>query len=114
MPHAITAEELFQDLKQMPETERQKFFVLLAKKAFQEKDLSHDELFGHLSGDYFTAEEACGYLEISMSTFRRCVNDGRLQASSAIGRSQLFAVSDLKRFKKARKAVKNTASRQVA
>lgn len=91
--------------------EGQKFFSLLATKAFAEKDLSHNELFGHLSEDYFTGEEASDYLEVSMSTFRRYVQDGRIQARSSVGRSQLFAVSDLKSFKKARKAVKKTALR---
>lgn len=111
MPNAASAEALFQDLKRMPDEEREKFFALLAQKAFREEDLGHDELFGHLSGDYFTAEEASQYLEISMSTFRRYVHDGRIQASSTIGRSQLFAVADLKNFKKARRTAKSAAPR---
>lgn len=106
MTHAVTAEELFQNLRSMSTTERQKFFVLLSTHAFRGEDLGHEELFGHLSGDEFTAEEASEYLEVSISTFRRMVASGRLQPSATVGRSQLFAVPDLKNFKRALKTAK--------
>jgi len=103
MPHAMTAEDLFQDLKQMPITERQKFFVILSTNAFRGDDMSHEQLFGHLTEDNFTAQEATEYLEVSMSTFRRFVASGKLKPSSTVGRNQMFAVADLKAFKKALK-----------
>ncbi len=103
MPHAMTAEDLFQDLKQMPTTERQKFFVILSANVFRDDDMSHEQLFGHLAGDKFTAQEAAEYLEVSMSTFRRFVASGKLTPSSTVGRNQIFAVADLKAFKKALK-----------
>ncbi len=106
MTHATTAEDLFRDLQRMPAREREKFFVLLSNNAFRGEDLDHEELFGHLSGDDFTAEEAGEYLEVSMSTFRRYVASGKLQPSATIGRNQLFSVADLKSFKKARKTAK--------
>lgn len=106
MAHAVTAEDLFHELKRMPALEREKFFVLLSTNAFRSEDLSHEELFGYLSGDEFTAEEASEYLEVSMSTFRRYVANHKLLPRSTVGRSQLFSVSDLKRFKKALKAAK--------
>ncbi len=99
----MTAEDLFQDLKQMPTTERQKFFVMLSKNAFRDDDMSHEELFGHLAGDNFTAQEAAEYLEVSMSTFRRFVASEKINPSSTVGRNQLFAVADLKAFKRALK-----------
>jgi excisionase family DNA binding protein len=40
--------------------------------------LRHQQLFGHLARDEFTADEAAEYLEVSMSTFRRFVASGRL------------------------------------
>ena len=101
--HAITAEDLFQDLKQLPITERQKFFVILSTNAFRGDDMSHEQLFGHLASDSFTAQEATEYLEVSISTFRRFVASGKLNPSSTVGRNQLFAVADLKEFKKALK-----------
>jgi excisionase family DNA binding protein len=106
MAHAATAEELFDDLQRMPTAERQKFFVILSNNAFRGDDLNHAQLFGHLSEDEFTADEAREYLEVSMSTFRRFVAAGKIQPSSLVGRSQLFAVQDLKRFKKALKTAK--------
>lgn len=106
MAHAVTAEELFRELRQLPTGERQKFFLLLAEQAFQGEDLSHEALFGHLADDEFTAAEASEYLEISLSTFRRLVASEKLQPSSTVGRNQLFAVSALKAFKKALRATK--------
>ena len=97
----MTAEDLFQDLKQLPTTERQKFFVILSTNAFRGDDMSHEQLFGHLTGDNFTAQEATEYLEVSMSTFRRFVASRKLNPSSTVGRNQMFAVADLKAFKKA-------------
>jgi hypothetical protein len=101
MAHTLTAEDLFQDLKLMPATERQKFFVILSTNAFRDDDMSHEQLFGHLAGDEFTAQEAIEYLEVSMSTFRRYVNAGKLNPSSNVGRNQMFSVKDLKKFKRA-------------
>lgn len=106
MPHAMTAEDLFQDLKQMPTAERQKFFVILSTNAFRGDDMSHEQLFGHLTEDNFTAQEATEYLEVSMSTFRRFVASGKLNPSSTVGRNQMFAVADLKALKKALKIAK--------
>lgn len=99
----MTAEDLFQDLRKMPTTERQKFFVILSANAFRDDDMSHEQLFGHLASDNFTAQEATEYLEVSMSTFRRFVANGKLNPSTTVGRNQMFAVADLKAFKKALK-----------
>jgi excisionase family DNA binding protein len=107
MAHAMTAEDLFQDLKQMPTTERQKFFVILSTNAFRGDDMSHEQLFGHLKSEDFTAQEAAEYLEVSMSTFRRFVSSGKVNLGSMVGRNQMFAVADLKAFKKALKTTKN-------
>jgi hypothetical protein len=87
MAHAMTAEDLFQDLKQMPTTERQKFFAILSTNAFRGDDMSHEQLFGHLAGDNFSAQEASEYLEVSMSTFRRFISGGKLNPSSKVGRN---------------------------
>jgi excisionase family DNA binding protein len=114
MAHAMTAEDLFQDLKQLPASELQKFFGILSARAFRSDDLSHEQLFGHLADDTFTAAEAAEYLEISMSTFRRHVAGGKIGASETVGRNQLFAVQDLKRFKKALQFAKGQAVRPLA
>ena len=102
MAHATTAEDLFRDLKQMPVTERQRFFVILSTNAFRGEDMSHEELFGHLAGDEFTAQDAAEYLEVSMSTFRRFVTGGKLNLSSTVGRNQMFSAQTLRAFKRTR------------
>lgn len=77
------------------------------KKKAHALTLSHEQLFGHLAGDEFTAKEASEYLEVSMSTFRRVVTSGKLEPSSVVGRNQMFSVTNLKSFKKALKATKS-------
>lgn len=66
----------------------------------------HQDPFGHLSGDEFTAEEAAEYLEVSMPTLRRLVTGGRLNPSSTVSRNQMFAVPELKTFKRTLKTAK--------
>ena len=104
MSHAMTAEELFQDLKAMPTTERSKFFMLLANTIFQEENYTHEQVFGHLATDEFTVQEAADYLEMSVANFRRYVQSGKLKPVNTVGRNQLFATRDLKAFKRARAA----------
>ncbi|CAB3804766.1 helix-turn-helix domain-containing protein [Pararobbsia alpina] len=103
-----TAESVFQDLKTLPSSEQMRFFAILGRQALQstQDNVSHEEVFGHLAEDEFTSVEAADYLEVSMSTFRRCVRDGKLKASSKMGRNQLFATKDLKAFKRSLREIK--------
>lgn len=71
-------------------------------------DLTHEQLFGQLAYDTFTAAEAMEYLEVSQSTFRRFVASKKLVPASTVGRSQMFAVPELKAFKKALNTAKRT------
>jgi excisionase family DNA binding protein len=99
MSFSITAEDMFDQVKKMSTKERIKFFSLIAINAFQESDLNHEQLFGHLRNDTFSAEEAAEYLEVSMPTFRRYVQSGKLKPKDVIGRSQLFSTMDLRKLK---------------
>ena len=99
MSFAMTAEDMFDQVKKMPTKERVKFFSLIAINAFQENNLTHEQVFGHLRNDTFSAEEAAEYLEISLPTFRRYVQSGKIQPTELIGRSQLFATADLRKLK---------------
>jgi excisionase family DNA binding protein len=99
MSHSITAEDLFTQVKQMPSKERIKFFSLIAINAFKEYDNNHEQVFGHLRGETFSAEEAAEYLEVSIPTLRRHVQSGKLKPSAVIGRSQLFSSNDLRLLK---------------
>jgi excisionase family DNA binding protein len=102
----VTAEAVYENFMQLAPDERAKFFALLAESSVQSENFSHDQVFGHLAGDEFTAAEAAEYLEVSISTLRRYVRDGRIRASGEVGRNQLFATKDLKAFKRSLREVK--------
>ena len=46
MSMLLSAEDIFDQVQQMPTKERVKFFALIATNAFQKVDLSHEEVFG--------------------------------------------------------------------
>ncbi|SPA26745.1 helix-turn-helix domain-containing protein [Cupriavidus taiwanensis] len=102
----MTAEDLLHALGALPPRERVRFFTLIGQRAFGDENFSHEEVFGHLAEEDFTAAEAAQYLEISMATFRRLVRDGKVAPRAEVGRSQLFSVAELKAFKRQRKAIK--------
>jgi hypothetical protein len=104
--NTLTAEHVFADLQKLPLIERQQFFVLLSKAFNNEDNLSHQQVFGHLEGDLFTASEAAQYLEVSMATFRRYLKAGKLIAKSEVGANHLYALDDLRQFKQALKLTK--------
>lgn len=106
MRHASTAEELLAEMKAMPSTERSRFFALLAAKFFQDDNFTHEQVFGHLADDTFTAQEAAEYLEVSIATFRRYVQSGKLKPFHRVGRSQMFATRDLKAYKQSLRDVR--------
>jgi excisionase family DNA binding protein len=98
MTLAMTAEDIFSHVQQMPAKERIRFFSLIATSAFKE-DSTHEEVVGHLKNTRFSAEQAAEYLEVSLPTLRRYVQSGRLKPSHIVGRSQLFSTADLRRLK---------------
>lgn len=65
----------------------------------QMRALNHEQVFGHLRNAAFSAEEAAEFLEISMPTFRRYVQSGKIKPKELIGRSQLFGTIDLRKLK---------------
>lgn len=101
-----TAATVFQEFRNLPTNERIKFYALLGEAAVEQENYSHKDVFGHLAEDEFTSADAAAYLDVSMSTFRRYVNDKKLIASSEMGRNLLFSTKDLKAFKKSLRAVK--------
>ncbi|PFH08754.1 excisionase family DNA binding protein [Collimonas sp. PA-H2] len=103
----LTAETLFISLQQMSSHEREKFFSLIARRAFSSGDnLSHAELFGHLQGSEFTVDEAAEYLGVSIATFRRYCKQGKVAASSIVGTSHLYPLAALRELKRALRIVK--------
>ena len=103
MNHALTAQDLFSEMRRMPATERAKFFLLLSNNAFRDDDFSHEQVFGHLAREPLSAAEAAEYLEISLPTLRRYVQAKKLIPSHVVGRNQMFAANDLRAYKRNRK-----------
>ena len=108
MGHAVTAEELFATVKSMPSSERARFFSMIGANAFQE-DYSHEQVFEDLADAEFTASESAEYLEVSLATFRRYAQRGKIKPSRVVGRNQFFATKDLKSFKRSLRIVKGNA-----
>lgn len=102
----LTAKALFLEFRKLPSSERAEFYALLAEGGMAGENATHEQVFGHLIGEEFSASDAAEYLEVSMSTFRRFVADGKLRASGGIGRSQLFSTKSLKAFKRSRQEIK--------
>ena len=100
MEQFMRAEEVFLQVQHMPESERVKFFSLVARIAFQADNFSHQDVFGHLKDEMFSAHDAAEYLEVSMPTFRRYVQSKKILPAKVIGRSQLYLASDLRSLKK--------------
>jgi excisionase family DNA binding protein len=114
MDHCLTAEDLLSEIKAMPPAERGRFFALLGSKFFQDDNLTHEEVFGHLTDAEFSAREAAEYLEVSIATLRRYVQSGKLNPSRVVGRSQMFPARDLKAFKRSLRDVRDwPSSRQT-
>jgi excisionase family DNA binding protein len=63
-------------------------------------DFTHDQVFGHLQHEPFSAAEAAEYLEISIPTLRRHVQSGKLVPSHIVGRNQMFSAQVLRAFKR--------------
>lgn len=101
-----SAKDLFAAMKEMPPTERVRFFTLLGETAFEKENFSHTEVFGDALGAEFTAEEAAEYLEVSVSTFRRYVQSKKITPVAVVGRNQFFSAASLNSFKKSLRVVK--------
>ncbi len=99
---SLTAEDLFSEMKRMPEEERTRFFSLLTGNAFRDDDFSREQVFGHLQQQPFSASEAAEYLEVSLPTLRRHVQSGRLVPSHVVGRNQMFSAQTLRALKRTR------------
>jgi len=87
--------------RQQAATERGRFFMLLESHVFRDDNLTHQQVFGHLAADVFTAQEAAEYLEMSVANFRRYVRRGQITPVQTLGRNQMFATRQLKAFKRA-------------
>jgi excisionase family DNA binding protein len=90
----------------MPPKEREKLFVVIAKRGFEKDLYTHEEVFEDIRQAPFTIKEASEYLEVAEITVRRWVKDGILKFNR-VGRNIVFDADVLKEFKKKRQEKMN-------
>ena len=87
MSQALTAQDLFVEMKRMPPAERIKFFALIASRAFRDDDFTHNQVFGQVNQEPFSASEAAEYLEVSLPTLfaaRHCMTRGSEKSTNTL------------------------------
>ena len=95
----LTAEKVYKSILQMPVSEREKLFTVIARRGFEKDLYKHDEVFDEIRRTPFTLKEAAEYLEVAEITLRRWIKAGRLKHAT-IGRSLVFDPDELKALKK--------------
>lgn len=95
----ITAENVYKKIVEMPVTEREKLFAVIAKRGFEKDFYRHDEVFDEIRQTPFTLKEAAEYLEKAEITIRRWVKSGKLKAKR-IGKNIVFDPDGLKEHKR--------------
>lgn len=97
----ITAKMVYKEIIDMPLTEREKLFSIIARLGFEKEHYTHDEVFGDIRQSLFTIKEAAEYLEVAEITVRRWTRDGILK-HKRIGKNIVFDPDVLKEFKRKR------------
>jgi excisionase family DNA binding protein len=95
----ITAEKIYRQILEMPVTEREKLFAVIARRGFEKDVYSHDEVFDDIRQAPFTVKEAAEYLEVAEITVRRWVKAGKI-AHKKVGKNIVFEVDELKALKR--------------
>jgi response regulator of citrate/malate metabolism len=72
----------------------------MKKMADELDNLIHHDVFGHLKDARFSAQEGAESLEVSMPTFRRYVQSGKVISAEIFERGHCFSCGDLRKFKK--------------
>jgi len=97
----ITAEKVYKEILEMPVKERERLFVVIAKRGFEKDLYAHEEVFDEVRQSPFTIREASEYLEVAEITVRRWVKGGILKFKR-IGKNIVFDADDSKEFKRKR------------
>ena len=97
----ITAEKVYKEILEMPVKEREKLFVVIAKRGFEKDLYTHEEVFDDIRQAPFTIREASEYLEVAEITVRRWAREGILK-SMRIGKNIVFDADVLKELKSKR------------
>ncbi len=95
----ITAEKVYREILNLPLKEREKLFVVIARRGFEKDLYGHNEVFDDIRKSPFTVKEAAEYLEVAEITLRRWIKAGKIRFRR-VGRNILFDPDDLKVSKK--------------
>ena len=101
----ITAEKVYREILEMPLTEREKLFAVIARRGFEKDLYSHNEVFDKIRQSPFTVKEAAEYLEVAEITLRRWIKAGKIRFKR-VGRNIQFDPDELKVSKKNKQALK--------
>ena len=111
-----TAESLYQELLNLSDEERCKFFRIVVEDKVKTKTsayknssdyLTHEELFGDIKNCLFTTEEAIEYLEISKSDFLKLTKFNKIIPIKKVNKDYMFSLDDLRELKKSIKLIKS-------
>jgi excisionase family DNA binding protein len=95
----LTAEKVYKEILDMPIKEREKLFVVIARKGFEKDSYTREEVFSDLRESPFTLREAAEYLEVAEITLRRWVRSNTIPHKK-LGRNIVFDPIELKALKK--------------
>jgi excisionase family DNA binding protein len=98
----ITAEKVYKEILEMPVTEREKLFAVIARRGFEKDLYRHEEVFDEIRQSPFSVKEAAEYLEAAEITVRRWVKARKLKYKR-VGRNFAFDPDELKAFKRRKK-----------
>lgn len=82
----IIAEQVYQEILEIPVQKREKLFTVIARQGFEKEFYSHDDVFDGIRQAPFTSKEAAEYLEVAEITVRRWKKNGKLMAKR-VGRN---------------------------
>ena len=102
----ITAEKVYKKILEMPIKEREKLFVVIARRGFEKDLYSHNEVFDEIRQSPFTVKEAAEYLEVAEITLRRWIKAGNIKYRR-VGRNIIFDPDELKALKKDKECLKH-------
>jgi excisionase family DNA binding protein len=93
---------VYKQILEMPVTEREKLFAVIARRGFEKDLYTHDEVFDEIRQSPFSLKEAVEYLEAAEITVRRWVKADKLKYTK-VGRNFAFDPDELKPFKRRKK-----------
>ncbi|MBW2029012.1 MAG: helix-turn-helix domain-containing protein [Deltaproteobacteria bacterium] len=94
----ITAEKVYRDIVQMPLKEREKLFLMIARRGFEKDLYTHYEVHDEIGGSPFTVREAADYLGVSETTLKKWIEEGKIKWKR-VGKRKVIEQKEIEAFK---------------